>query len=86
RGDALPWRRLERPAPVVDGRVQVGGRWRRVRKVGRVERVGAPWWEDGEQRVSLVAWAELEGPLLVLMHARCSTGCDDRWEVLAWLD
>lgn len=86
RGDALPWRRLERPAPVVDGRVQVGGRWRRVRKVGRVERVGAPWWEDGEQRVSLVAWAELEGPLLVLMHARCSTGCDDRWEILAWLD
>ncbi|MFW6052029.1 MAG: Y-family DNA polymerase [Myxococcota bacterium] len=86
RGDAMPWRRLDSPVPVVDGRARVAGRWRRVCKVGRVERAGAPWWDDGEHRVSLVAWAELEGPLLVLMHARCGTDCDDRWEVLAWVD
>ena len=32
------------------------------------------------------AWAELEGPMLALLHARCSTECDDRWEVVAWVD
>jgi nucleotidyltransferase/DNA polymerase involved in DNA repair len=85
-GEAMPWRQLDPPAPVTDGRVRVGGKLRRVVRMGRVERAGAPWWDGGEQRVSLVAWAELEGPLLALMHARCGTDCDDRWEVLAWVD
>jgi protein ImuB len=85
-GEAMPWRRLDPPAPVAHGRAHVAGRWRQVRKVGRVERTDGPWWEGDGQRVSLVAWAELDGPLLVLMHARCGTDCRDHWEVLAWVD
>jgi protein ImuB len=85
-GQAMPWRGLDPPAPVIRGRAHVAGKSRRVRKVGRVERTTAPWWDGNEQRVCLVAWAELEGPLLVLMHARCSTDCEDEWEVIAWVD
>lgn len=86
RGLALPWCRLDPPARVVRGRVRVGGRVRLLRRIGRVERVTPPWWEDGRKVVQLSAWAELDGPMLVLLRARCGTDCDDRWEVVAWVD
>jgi len=54
--------------------------------MGRVERAAAPWWEDGRRKVELFAWAELDGPLLALIRARCDTDCDDRWEVVAFCD
>jgi hypothetical protein len=38
----------------------------------------------------MLAWAELEGPLLVLLHGRRGSGIqarqDDIWEVVAWVD
>jgi len=58
----------------------------RVIRLGRVERVTPPWWDTGTKRVELLAWAELEGPLLVLLRARVNVECDDEWEVIAWVD
>jgi hypothetical protein len=34
----------------------------------------------------MTAWAELEGPLLVLLRARVGDDCDDLWEVVAFVD
>ncbi len=85
-GAALPFRRLVPPVALVDGAAVVSGRTRRVVRIGRVERATAPWWRDGIGSVELVAWAELEGPLLALLRARVGTDCDDAWEVVAWLD
>lgn len=85
-GEALPWRRLPTPSLVERGAANVAGRRRRVLRLGHIERVSAPWWDEGKQRVTILAWAELEGPLLVLLHARCADDCDDEWEVVAWVD
>ena len=85
-GEALPWRRLDPPAPVRHGRVQVGGRVRQLLRLSRVERITPPWWTDGTPRVVLSAWAEVEGPMLVLLYGRCSSECDDEWEAVAWVD
>jgi hypothetical protein len=85
-GEAHPWRRLDPPVPVVDGRVRLEGRLRVVRRVGRVERAAGPWWSDGHRKVELLAWAELDGPVLVLLRGRVTTSCDDVWELIAWLD
>jgi hypothetical protein len=57
-----------------------------VLRLSRVERVTPPWWIDGTPRVVLSAWAELEGPMLVLLYGRCSSECDDAWEAVAWVD
>lgn len=81
-----PWRRVEPPVPLQRSFADVAGRCRRLVRMGRVERTTAPWWEDGRRRVELVAWAEMEGPLLVLLRALCDSGCDDVWEVVAWMD
>lgn len=87
RGEAHPWRALDPPAPVEHGVALVAGRRRRVRRVGRVERVTAPWWSDGRVRTELLAWAELDGPIVVLLRAQVGTDCEeDRWEVVAWVD
>lgn len=85
-GQALPWRRIEPPALVRSNQAVVAGRRRRLVRIGRVERVTAPWWEDGQRHVELLAWAELDGPVLALLRARCDTGCEDEWEVVAWVD
>jgi hypothetical protein len=82
----LPWRRLAMPLPVRDGAVVLGDRRRRVVRLGRVERATPPWWETGTKKVELIAWAELEGPVLALLRARVSTACDDEWELIAWVD
>ncbi len=83
---AMPWRRLDPPARVAHGFAQVAGRCRRIVRMGRVERASPPWWEDGRRRVHLVAWAEMDGPLLVMLRAVCDSACDDVWEVVAWVD
>ncbi len=82
----LPWRRLAAPLPVEGGAVWLGDRRRRVVRLGRVERTTPPWWETGRKRVELLAWAELEGPVLALLRARVSAACDDEWELIAWVD
>ncbi len=81
---SLPWRRVDPPAPLRAGSVQLAGRRRRLVHLGRVERVAARWWED-DDRPELLAWAELEGPILALLHARCTTG-EDEWSLIGWLD
>jgi len=81
----LPWRFIE-PVRVERGFAYVAGRCRRLARIGKVERVTAPWWEDGRRRVALWAWAEMDGPLLVMLRAVCDTSCDDTWEVVAWVD
>jgi hypothetical protein len=89
-GEALPWRRVDPPAQVVRGAATVAGQRRRILRLSRVERAQRAWWGDtprsgGEADVELLAWAELEGPLLALVRARF--GADrDQWEVIAWLD
>lgn len=77
-----PWRELPKPVPVRDRRVELGGRVRRVLNVGRAERVSRPWW-DGQAFPSTVvcAWAEVEGPVLVLLRQTASG-----WELIGWLD
>ncbi|HJL15043.1 MAG TPA: hypothetical protein RMH99_05265, partial [Sandaracinaceae bacterium LLY-WYZ-13_1] len=84
-GPAVPWRSQDPPAPLVRGAVTVAGRRRRVTRFGRVERALAPWWRTGALRVERLAWAEVDGPLLVLLRER-----RDRrpavWEVVAWID
>ncbi len=83
----LPWRRLPKPSPVVHGAAIVGGRRRRVVRLGRVERVTPPWWHTGTKHVELFAWAELEGPVLALLEAHVSADAeDDEWLVVAWVD
>jgi hypothetical protein len=86
RGEALPFRRLPAPIPIENGRVFLEGRTRRVLRLSRVEQATPSWWEDGVQRVEMTAWAELEGPVLVLLHARVGDDCDDLWEVVAFVD
>ena len=85
-GEALPWRRLPTPARVVDGTAEVAGRRRRVLRLSRVERARGPWWRGDPTVTELVAWAELEGPLLALLRGRFEEGRPDAWEVVAWLD
>lgn len=80
----LPWRRVDPPAPLRAGAVVLAGRRRRLVHLGRVERVAARWWED-DDRPELLAWAELEGPILALLHARCAAE-DDEWSLIGWLD
>jgi len=80
----LPWRRVEPPEPLRGGAVRLAGRRRRLVHLGRVERVAARWWED-DDRPELLAWAELEGPILALLHARCTTD-EDEWSLIGWLD
>lgn len=80
-GAALPWRELS-PPPLVQGdRVRLAGRARQVLRRGRIERALAPWWTTGALVVERLAWAELEGPLLVLLRQR-----GERWEAVAWVD
>jgi protein ImuB len=86
RGEALPFRRLIEPAPIENGKVFLEGRVRRVVRLSRVEQSTPTWWEDGVQRLEMTAWAELEGPLLVLLRARVGDDCDDLWEVVAFVD
>ena len=86
RGQALPWRRVSPPVHLKHGRAHIAGRLRKVRHMGRTERLTAPWWTSEPPHVELLAWAELEGPLLVLLHGRCSLHEGDRWEIVAWVD
>lgn len=90
RGQAMPWRGLHPPARLQAGRVRLAGKSRRVLHLGRVERLSSPWWETGSSHTEMLAWAELEGPLLVLLHGRRGVGPaahqDDLWEVVAWVD
>lgn len=80
----LPWRRVDPPAPLQHGAVVLAGRRRRLMHLGRVERVAARWWKD-DGRPELLAWAELEGPILALLHARCGSD-EDEWSLIGWLD
>lgn len=85
-GEVLPWRRVDPPVPVRDGAVVVAGRRRRVLRLSRVERAQSAWWGDADaNEVELLAWAELEGPLLALVRARFGPS-RDHWEVIGWLD
>jgi hypothetical protein len=84
-GPALPWRGQHPPAPVTDGEVEVAGRRRRITRRGRVERALAPWWRTGALRVERLAWAEVEGPLLVLLRERRDVR-PPVWEAVAWID
>jgi len=90
RGQAMPWRGVSPPARLRAGRVDLAGRSRRVIHLGRVERLASPWWEEAPEHIEMLAWAELEGPLLVLLHGRRGSGIqarqDDIWEVVAWVD
>jgi len=86
RGEAMPWRRLSPPVPVQNGAVTLLGQRRMLLRVGRCERAGSPFWEAGHARVELFAWAELEGPLLALLRGDVNDACEDRWEVVAWVD
>lgn len=86
RAEALPFRRLDPPVPLLEGRLHLGGRARLVLRTSLVERTSTPFWQDGEPRVVLYAHAEVEGPLLVLLRGRVGTSCDDRWEAVAYLD
>ncbi len=83
-GAALPWRGQEPPAPVEAGRVVLGGRARRVLRRAPVERALRPWWTLGQLVIERLVWAEVEGPLLVLLRQR--RGDADRWEAVAWVD
>lgn len=85
-GEALPFRRLEPPVPVERGFVRIAGRLRRIVRFGRVDRVVTPWWHEGTGRAELTAFVEVEGPMLVLLHARVSTDCEDEWEAIGWVD
>lgn len=85
-GDAMPFRRIEPPAPVTGGRIHLRGRTRLVLRTSLVERSSIPWWHEGEAHVELFAHAEVEGPMLVLLRGRVGTDCDDRWEAVAYLD
>lgn len=87
-GEALPWRRIEPPVPVQDGFVTLHGRRRRVLRLSRVERAIRPWWRQKGQAsgIELLAWAELEGPVLALLLGRFAHGRDDRWDVIACVD
>ncbi len=84
-GEALPWRHLQPPVRVVEGCANLAGRRRRILRLSRVERALRPWWR-GEAVTELLAWAELEGPLLALLLGRFSSSRQDEWEVVAWLD
>lgn len=77
-----PFRRPRTPVRADDGAVQVAGRIRKVIRIGRRERISRPWW-DGRAfpATEVCAWAEVEGPILVLL--RESAG---GWEVVGWLD
>jgi len=81
-GAARPWRQQDPPSPVRDAHVEVAGRRRRVVRVGRIERALAPFWLTGALRVERLAWAEVDGPLLVMLRARRAA----RWEAVAWVD
>lgn len=81
RGPALPWRRQEPPAPLEGGWVELAGRRRRLVRFGRVERALEPFWVGGALRVERLAWAEVDGPLLVMLRARAAA-----WEAVAFLD
>ncbi len=85
-GEAMPFRRIEPPAPVERGRVTLHGRSRLVLRTSLVERASIPWWRDGEAHTELFAHAETEGPMLLLLRGRVGTDCDDRWEAVAYLD
>lgn len=80
-GASAPWRQQDPPAPLIGEHIDVAGKRRRLVKLGRIERVLAPWWDDGALRVDRLAWAEVDGPLLVMLRARRSA-----WEVIAWVD
>ncbi|MEO0326924.1 MAG: hypothetical protein AAF447_28545, partial [Myxococcota bacterium] len=85
----LPWRRVDPPAPVRNGAVTLAGQRRRVVRLSRVERATPSWWEADapeSHAVELLAWAELEGPLLALLRAAFTEGHDDRWEVVATVE
>ncbi|GAB5550397.1 MAG: hypothetical protein SangKO_101570 [Sandaracinaceae bacterium] len=85
RGPSHPWRRQDPPAPMRGDAVHLFGRPRRVLQLSRIERALAPWWDDGALRVDRLAWAEVEGPLLVLLRERRDV-TPARWEAIAWLD
>ncbi len=85
-GEALPWRRLEPPVRLVQGCATIAGRQRRVLRLSRVERAVRPWWHGDGDATELLAWAELEGPLVALLLGRFSHTQQDAWEVVAWLD
>ena len=86
-GEALPWRRVDPPVAVIDGFVTLHGRRRRVLRLSRVERAIRPWWRTGPASgIELLAWAELEGPVLALLLGRFAHGRDDRWDVVACVD
>ncbi len=81
RGLAIPWRR-QHPAATLEGAwITLAGRRRRVVRLGRVERTLAPFWTTGAMRIERLAWAEVDGPLLVMLRARASI-----WEAIAWMD
>lgn len=80
-GASAPWRQQDPPALLVGDHIEVAGRRRRLVKLGRVERAIAPWWGEGALRVDRLVWAEVDGPLLVMLRARKST-----WEAIAWVD
>ncbi|MEM1418507.1 MAG: hypothetical protein AAGH15_26670, partial [Myxococcota bacterium] len=85
----IPWRRVEPPAPVRNGALTLAGRRRRVLRLSRVERATPGWWDAAapeEHVVELLAWAELEGPVLALLRAAFADGAEDRWEAVAYLD
>ncbi|MEC7524640.1 MAG: hypothetical protein VYE22_32475 [Myxococcota bacterium] len=85
RGPSHPWRVHDPPAPMRGDTVHLLGRPRRVVRRARVERALAPWWDDGVVRVERLAWAELEGPILVLLRERRDSS-PPRWEAIAWVD
>ncbi|MEZ4339450.1 MAG: hypothetical protein R3B82_22735 [Sandaracinaceae bacterium] len=81
RGPAFPWRPQEPPARLEDGWIELAGRRRRLLRLGRVERALAPFWLTGAMRVERLAWAEVDGPLLVMLRAHQTA-----WEAVAFAD
>lgn len=77
-----PWRRPAQPVKVHGRSVRIGGRRRRIVGLGRRQRISRPWWDGASfPTTEVCAWAELEGPMLVLLRE-----VGGGWEVIGWLD
>ncbi|MCB9593265.1 MAG: hypothetical protein H6719_11085 [Sandaracinaceae bacterium] len=81
-GPALPWREQVPPVLLHGEWIELAGRRRRLVRLGRVERALAPFWLTGALRVERLAWAEVDGPLLVMLRARRPAA----WEAVAFVD